>query len=427
MAQHDAPRPITTGTKLSLPLNGIIYTTTNPIPAEKDAPEIGSSMDSMLGADWKDSLVIDANYVPSDGNKRELRVTHARIPREVDQLVNNWEFSTCSIGGRQFPSVQRTVILVSKASYVPPTVTMDVFAHDTPAIGSAMPVETGSAFTGKGYILVDRQAVKSGMQLEPVFRVERRNYIIRTTRKNIGIDPLNGKPLWSETSLYYASETVGATGKTAAELFAEPTNAFWGIQTDGTRRSGSQLSCSWYSVTTELVVAGTVSGGIVAIDSYESDIEFYWPPVLAQTEFMDWARRDGGTDIYPRHRFEPDAYAGPCNSVVTRTWKATPFTGLNIEKLLDTPIHYGAPFFTLSVPSCLHGEVKPKCDIGSNDPYYKVNSGSERTIPASKKASNLTGSTDCTSWPATLRAYDAQTPFRGGYLRTVRIISAPNS
>jgi hypothetical protein len=421
----EAPRQITTETKLSLPLNGSIFTTTSICAAEKSALALGTSMASEIGVAWKTSLVIDCNYIPTDGNKREMRITHARIPREADQLSSNWEFSTCSIGGRQFPSVQRTVILLSNVSYQPSGTTFDIFAHATPAIGSAMPVETGSPFTGAGYILADRQVVKSGMQLEPVFVVERRNYIIRTSRKNIGTDPLNGKPLWSETSLYYQGETV--SGMAVETLFADSTNAYWGLQTNGTRRTGQRLSCAWYAITTELVVAGTEAGGIVAIDSYESTVDFYWPPVLQNLEFMDWDRRDGGTDIYARNDFNPDGYSGPCTCIVTRTWSRTPVTGLTEEKMLPTPVIYMSPFFRLSIPACLHGELSLVCDIGNSDPYYKQNTGSTRTVEASKLGTSGSGTSNCTDWPSTIRAYDSQVPFRGGYLRTVRIIDAPNT
>lgn len=421
---NDAYRPITTETKLSLPLNGSIFTTTRPVASEKVTPTIGASMLSELGEAWKDSLIISTNLVPVDSMERQ-QIVHARIPRETDQLASNWEYSTCSIGGRQFPSVQRTVILVAKADLVPSGVTMDVVAYATPTIGSAMPVETGSIFTDKGFILADRQVASSGMQLEPVFRVERRNYIVRTTRKSIGVDPLNGKALWTETTLYYTGEVV--TGSTTVDqLFADPTNAYWGTQTDATRRTGERLSCAWFSITTELLVAGTNTGGVVEVDSIESDVDFYWPPVLQSLNFLSWARRDGGSDIYPNFKFDPEGYSGPCKSLVTRTWKSTPFTGLYSEKLLPKPINYASPFFNLNVPACLHTEQFAVCNIGSGDPVYAVNSGSSQTFEATQKMTSG-GLTAQTSWPASIRAYDQQQAFRGGYLRTVRTVYKPDS
>lgn len=423
---YDAYRPITTETRLSLPLNGSIYTTTRSVAAEKPTPQVGASMETELGPTFKRSLIVSANVVPS-GNGEKQQIVHALIPAEADQLSSNWEYSTCSIGGRQFPSVQRTVILVASTGYVPEGESMDVVAYATPTIGSAMPVEEGSIFADKGYILADRQVARSGMQLEPVFRVERRNYIVRSVRKNIGTDPLNGKPLWSETTLYHTGEVVSGTAVTEGgddltidQLFEAPTHPFWGTQANATRRTGTRLSCAWFSVTTELIVAGTVSGSgdsaVVAIDSHTGQERFFWPPVLdGAIDFMNWARRDGGVDIFPRYKFKPDGYYGPCKSTTTRTWSRAPFTDIAIEQFLPTPVHYSSPFFNINMPSCLHPEITCVCDIGSGDPVYAVNSGSSRTVPA----------TNYTTWPTTMRAYDGQVPFRGGYLRTTKIISKP--
>lgn len=410
----DAFSPITTETKLSLPLNGSIFTTTRGVATEKPTPTVGATMESELGAPWVDSLIVSANVVPSE-NKDRLQIVHARIPSEANQLPSNWEYSTCSIGGRNFPSVQRTVVMLAAS-----------VAYASPAIGSAMPFETGSIFDGKGYILADRQVARSGMQLEPVFRVERRNYIVRSTTKNIGVDPLNGKPLWSETTLYYTGETVPTYGGTVDALFDDETNAYWGTQSNATRRTGTRLSCAWYSITTELLVAGTLSGGVVTVDSLESDVDFYWPPVLQSLNFLFWARRDGGADIYPNFKFDPEGYSGPCKSLVTRTWKSTPFTGLYSEKLLPKPINYASPFFNLNVPACLHTEQFAVCNTGSGDPVYKINTGSSQTFEATQKMTSG-GLTTQTAWPSSIRATDQQTPFRGGYLRTVRTVFKPDS
>lgn len=410
----DSFSSITTETRLSLPLNGSIFTTTRLVSTEKPTPAVSSTMEAELGPAWADSLIISVNVVPSE-NKDRLQIVHARIPSEANQLASNWEYSTCSIGGRNFPSVQRTVILPAAA-----------IAYATPATGTAMPVETNSIFAGKGYILADRQVARAGMQLEPVFRVERRNYIVRSNTKTIGVDPLNGKPLWSETALYYTGEMVPVYAGTVDNLFNAVTNPYWGTQTNATRRTGTRLSCSWYSITTELLVAGTLSGDVVAVDSFESDIDYYWPPVLSAIEFMDWARRDGGSDVYPRFKFDPEGYSGPCNAVVTRTWRKTPFTGMYSEKLLPKPINYGSPFFNLNIPPSLHVAIFCKCDIGNSDPVYGVNSGSSRTFEITKRISNGT-LINQSAWPSTLRANDQQEAFRGGYLRTVRIVYKPDS
>lgn len=406
----DAYTPITTETRLSLPLNGTIYTTVRQVAPEKTTPAIGGTMKDELGPDWEGSLIISANIVPSE-NKERQQIVHARIPSEADQLSSNWSFSTCSMGGQRFPSVQRTVIL--KASEV---------EYATPAKGSAMPFEEGSIFDGQGYILADRSVVRSGMQLEPVFRVEQRNYVKKSTIKQIGIDPLNGQPLTSQSDLYYATEKIASTaddthpdGYTIAALFALPNNAFWGIQATGSQRTGNQLSCEWFSVITSQVVGGTFTEGVVNCGTYTTNDEYYWPPVLETYELLDWDRLDGGTEIYPAVRFHPEGYTGPCHTSVTRTWSKSPQTIAVVTQMKPTSIHYSCPYYAVNISECLHGAVAFQCDIGSMDPIYDENTGSTRHFAA----------TNYTVWPDTIVAYDNQTPFRGGYLRTTRTVTKP--
>jgi hypothetical protein len=396
--------PITTEQRLPLPLNGTVYTTVREVATEKPLPEIGITMAGELGNAWANSRIISAVKNPIKGQQgKQLVIRHAVIPSETDQLSSNWEFSTCDMGGTRFPSVSRTFVLLASA-----------VAHDTPAKGSAMPFVEGDLFDGKGYILVDRQVVRSGMELEPTFRVERRSYVIKSAMKSLGVDPLNGKMLTSTTTLYYATEVVTG-GLTAADLFAAPTNAFWGLQTDGTQRTGQQLSCGWYAVTQETVVAGVITDGIVAVDSFETNDNYFWPPVLESFLIKEWTRRDGGVDKYPFLRFEPDGYSGPCKTLVTRTWSKDAVSIPKVAQMLPTGVRYGAPFYNLNIPECLHVEFEVECDIGNNDPVYTANAGSTETFAA----------TNYLVWPASIIAYDEQTPFRGGYLRTRREVFKP--
>lgn len=399
---YDSYSNRTTETRLSLPFNGRIYTTQRSISTEKPTPVIGATMESELGPKWADSRIIAVNKVPNSTTD-QLSIVHARIPAEADQLATNWGYSTCSMGGQQFPAVTRTVILLAST-----------VAHDTPAKGSAMPVEPGSIFTGQGYILQDRQVVRSGMQLEPVFRVEQRSYVKRSTIKQLGIDPLNGKTLTSQNDLYYASEVITG-GVTMATLANSPNDAYWGIQTNGTQRTFSQLSCEWYSVTTSQIVSGTFAEGIVDLGSHTSNDPYYWPPVLAEYEVMDWVRIDGGVDLYPRLTFNPDGYNGPCHTTIARSWSRTPQSIPVVIQMKPTRIYYASPYYTVNIPECLHGAVTFHCDTGSGDPIYEVNAGSGRT----------TAATNYTTWPDTIVAYDDQEPFRGGYLRTRRTVTKP--
>lgn len=389
---YESWHPVTTETRLSFPLNGTVYTTTLRVSAERLLPAIGSSMSELLGAAWADSLIISAAFVPESGSGKTLTVVHARIPSEEQQLASNWEYSTCSIGGQQFPSVQRTVIL--PASAVQP---------EQPLLASAMPLAPGQTFSD--YILVERQVSRSGMDIEPVFRVERRQYVKRSITRQVGVDPVMGGTLLSSTRIYHATEVVSG-GNTAESVFLNPSLHF-GLSSGGTQVTGTQLSCAWYSIETTQVVGALAS-------SYTTNENYYWPPVLEKLELLRWTRRDGGVDIYPRAVFRTDGYHGPCKTTVTRSWSAT-LPGVAVpEQMVPTPVHYACPFFTLSIPACLHGVVTAECDIGNTDSTYTQNSLSTRQVPA----------TNYTEWPEDITFEDVE-PFRGGFLKTSRTIYRP--
>ena len=327
------------------------------------------------------------------------------VKNRWEEDAYNWENTTADLGGRKFDAVQRTYV-TPRADYVP----------GTPAAGAAMPDVPAGLFSG--YIFVGKEQTRIGEQvLDSLYVAEVRTYIKRSTITQLGVDSLNGRALSSTTTLYYATEVVSG-GLSIEALFAAPTNAYWGLQADGTQRVGEQLSDHWYAVTSETVIAGTFAGGVVAVDSapWETTENYYWPPVLNQLEFLDWVRNNGGTDIFPAIRFEPEGYNGPCRAEVTRTWKSTPFTDVQVPDIFQpTRVYYSSPFFTLNVSECLHDKVWAECDIGSGDPDYAVNSGSRRYFSA----------TNYLTWPATMVASEEQAPFRGGFLKTKVVIDRP--
>lgn len=396
----DAYSPITVEIRLSLPLNAKLYTTTREISPRKPTPEIGATMESELGALWADSRIVAVSKAPTSPHS-QLQITHARVPSEAEQLSSNWEYATASMGGQTYNTVVRTVVLL--ASEV---------AHDTPALGSAMPHESGSIFTGQDYILMDRQTV-SGSQLDPVFRTERRTYMRRCTITQLGIDSLNGKALTSAETLHYATEIV-TDGKTAAELFALPNHSYWGIQSNGTQRSGRQLSCAWYSVSTETIIGGSFNNGVVQVDIYTTNKDYYWPPVFESIDLHKWGRRDGGMETYPAVKFLKEGYRGDCAATITRTWSKSPFLIPVVEQMQPNSINIACPYFRINVPECLHSFVYLTITTGNNDPDY-VYSVYTENWPA----------TNFTHWPSSIVAYDDQQPYRGGYLRERIEIKSP--
>ena len=278
-----------------------------------------------------------------------------------------------------------------------------------------MPNTPSALFDYANFVLAERKQTRTNdPKIDNLFVIDTLIYVKRCTINEIGVDPLNGDTLKSWTNLYYATEVVSG-GLTAAQLFAAPTNAFWGLQANGTQVSGKQISAAWYLVETAQVVGGTMVDGVLSVQTYTSNDDYYWPPVLDEYELLDWERKDGGFDRFPAIRFAPEGYRGPCLTTVERKWSTAPFTITAVEPMQPTRVYYASPFFTLNIPGCLHPQIEAECDIGSTDKVYAENTGSKRYFTA----------TNYTSWPATIVAYDDQEPFRGGYLRTIKTVTRP--
>jgi hypothetical protein len=205
MSSRDSFSPRTVEQRLPLPLNGTIYTTTRQVAPEKETPLVGATMAAELGPAWADSLVISVQVQPQ-GSQDVLVIMHARIPSEADQLASNWEQTEVPIGNFMLPGVVRTVILLASA-----------YQDDAPVIGSAMPTITDGLFHGDGYILYDRECVRSGMQLEPVFRLDRRVFVKKSTSTANDFDEALGGNLQTIQTLYYRGETVTGFGTAQTE------------------------------------------------------------------------------------------------------------------------------------------------------------------------------------------------------------------
>lgn len=356
---------------------------------------------------WPNHKLVFAREAEAGDSSRDGVFEFFYAADRANQDSYNFNFTKADIGGTRFDAVTRTYVTL-RSSFTP----------NTPAMGAAMPNTPAGLFTGS-YVLARREERRVGdLVLDGLFVAEELTYVKRCTIRDIGVDPVNGKSLISSETLHYASEIVTG-GLSVSALFDAPTNAYWGLQTDGTQRSGKQLSCEWYLIESRQVVAGEITDGVVAVDVYTTNDRFYWPPVLETYELMDWTKKDGGVEIYPALRFHPEGYQGPCKNTITRTWSKTPFTIPVVEILQPTRIYYASPYFTVNIPECLHGAVAFQCDIrDTNDPKYTQNVGSARYFAA-------TNPDDDNTWPATIVAYDDQEPFRGGYLRTRRVVDRP--
>ena len=301
--------PTTTRRRLAAPYNGVLYVTTRTASPEKPLPAIGSTMAAELGSAWADSIVVAVEELPQEGSGRKaVQITHARIPSVEEQIsaTHNWEHSTADIGGRKFSSVAITVIQRSSA-----------YSETLPAIGSAMPdLDPGqnpSQFAESAYLLADRQCVLSGTDLEPVFRVEVRNYVKRAALIDHDFDESFGGDLKTEEKLYYRGELVSGTA--VEDLFTNG-GGYWGLH-GGIARSGKQLSENWFSVVERQVVpsAFAQSGR-----TYDTTMDFSWPAVLGSIAIETWNRKAGGGDTYFRPVFIKDEYSGPCSAKVEESF-----------------------------------------------------------------------------------------------------------
>jgi hypothetical protein len=358
------------------------------------------------------------SYIRPVENARDGIYEFFYVANRADQDVYNWELDKADIGGVTFDAVTRT--------YVTLRTTFDPVA---PAMGTEMPNIPINKFIAADYVLARRRQQRIGdKELDSLYVVDQHTYVKRCTIKTIGVDSINGLPLQSIERLYYSTEPVtGATSGTppvtltASALFDAPTNTYWGLQSNGYVRTGRQLSCNWYQITSEQRVTGTtITSGdnqpYIGVQSYVTTINYTLPAVLDKIDFMNWTRRDGGVDIRPAVRFNPEQYSGPCKVTVTKQWKNTPFTLGTVVQLLPTRINYSAPFFELNVPECLHGVVEAVCDIGTSDPEYSQNTGSKRYFSA----------TNYTAWPSSFVIEDSQEPYAGGYLRTISQLQTPS-
>jgi hypothetical protein len=310
------------------------------------------------------------------------------------------------MGGRSFPVVERIYVIPRED-----------FDPVSPASGAPMPTGPDEKFDGLNYVLMDRVQQDADEALRSLYVIEKRTYVQKYTAVTIGVDDLNGKPLHQETRFYYADEVVVTTPTTltASQLFAAPTNAYWGLQADGYERTGQQLSDDWYVVDRKQVVAVTLSGGIATIHDYFTTEDYTWPAILGGVENRVYELRDGGSETYAEPYLSKEAYRGPCRAQVVITWSPQEFASIQAPEVMQPlPIVVNSPFYSWSVGPCLHdgGSITV---VMTNHPKYSSVEGVVASWPA----------TSPKTWPPSVIASDEQKPFRGGWMRTKVTIFQP--
>lgn len=317
------------------------------------------------------------------------------------QDAYNFSFTKADIGGTKFDAVARTYVTLRSA-----------FTPNTPAMGAAMPNTPTGLFTGT-YVLAEKKQTRIGEQeLDSLYVAETHVYVKRCNIVQLGVDSLNGEVLTSTSILYYASEVVtGST--TASALFADPANAYWGLQSTGVQRTGRQLSCEWYEITTEVVVAGTFTDGAVTIRSYSTTQAYYWPPILDYIDIRLWERRDGGAQRYARPIYVEEGYRGECKADVVDTFHVTAPTVSAPDVMLPLPINISNPYYSISIGPCLFAGDTYSFTNGTEDPEF-VYTVDSYVLPATVPV----------TWPDFVTIVNVQ-PFRGGYLKSTIKIYKP--
>jgi hypothetical protein len=403
MPLPQAPQRQTTNVPIT-PIVGDILVTVTYEAQRKELPPYGTLMSEMhqkgkIDQRYKDHVFTLA--VPLNNEREDMFTLYFAAPREGEDEYN-WEMTQADIGGTKFDAVARTYI-VPRADYDP----------TSPAMGEAMPdTPAGKFATPSGYILAVKSQRRIEKEFDSHFVAETRVYVRKTTITQIGADPLNGLPLSSSSTIYHKDEIVTGT-TTAAQLFADPTNAYWGTQSTGYARTGRQLSSEFYEIISEQVVAGTGTG-LVTVNDYNTTEDFSWPAVFGGVRVYSYDLRNGGFEVYAEPYFTKEAYRGPCRARVLVTWSAAEHIVSEPKVMQPLPISVNTPFYRWAVGPCLHpaGTITA---VTGNHPKYALNAG----IAAEWDE------TSPTEWPDSVLAVDEQKPYRGGWLRTEVTIYQP--
>lgn len=403
MPLPQAPQRQTTLVPVTPVIGDLLVTVTQEFQ-RKDLPAYGTPMADVCqqGRDPRFEDHVLTFVAPLQNEREDMYTLYFAAPRE-DQDEYNWEVTQADIGGSRFDAIART--------YVIPRSEYDMAS---PAMGAAMPNVPEDRFASHAtYILAQKNQRRIEREFDAHFVSETRVYVRKVAITQIGTDPLNGGPLASTSTIYHRSEVVSG-GLTIAQLFAAPTNAYWGTQSDGTVRTGRQLSAEFYEVLSEQVVSGTAAGGVITVLDYFTTEDFSWPAVFGGVRLYDYELRNGGTEIYAEPYFEKEAYRGPCRAQVQITWSASKFTVSEPIVMQPLPIAVNTPFYNWSVGPCLH-ESGTLNVVTGNHPKYALNAGTAAQWEA----------TSPTTWPESVLAVDEQKPYRGGWLRTRVTIYQP--
>jgi hypothetical protein len=183
--------------------------------------------------------------------------------------------------------------------------------------------------------------------------------------------------------------------------------------------------CKWYLKNVETFTVADAS------KSYETNENFYWPPVL-QTLGTFWQMIEGRacqnansaiceegytaeeTD-YPIKYLTAvevkEAYNGECRVAISQSFE-TSVSGLTIDSMIPEAIEYDGIIQDFRLRPTLHAEVSISETVTSHP-----------TILSSSRSSTF-AATNYTDWPATIARTFTQ-PYKGGYIKQVKTYYKP--
>ena len=148
--------------------------------------------------------------------------------------------------------------------------------------------------------------------------------------------------------------------------------------------------------------------------SYETIVNYAFPPILQDVQFDVWNLRSGGARTYPRVLYSKGAFRGPCKAVVDISWSTTQPVGLEAgEKPIPEVISIKNPLFTLDIPPTLHPPL-----------YFTVSINSDETWNNTGAVYNK-NATNVTTWKPHIISSEVK-PFRGGWLMETVTVYPPS-
>lgn len=309
----------------------------------------------------------------ADGKREEIYTFYYVADREQQDLYN-WEYAQANIGEQKFDAITRTYVIPRSE-----------FSEE-------------ESFELTDSALIDRQIKRSGdPEIDSLYVIVQNTYAALSTLVRYDYDSEFGCFLRTSQTLIAGNAPPAGSGP-AGNIVTEY----------------QQLTSRWYVQIEREIVCESLMDGI----TYNVTVDYQFPAVLSDVTRQVWNRRDGGAEIYFVPIFSRNAYRGECEGRVHEQWFSSPQT-VPLSSVFNPqplPIDINSPFFSLSIPACLHGSVDIEWVTGTSDPTY------EPTF-----ATYTFGATN----PSTLNSGDEvlakvdQKRLRGGFLVTQVYVTIP--